>query len=506
MSQSSIPITSRALARSSQHAWPILAHIWLLMVPILVAVKVLLTPIAPYDFWWHIVYGRAIITTGHIPTTDQWSWTLHGVPYVDQPWLAQVLMYGIYQAWGAAGTQIVQALLVAGTYWLLRGTIEAAGVSRRFAALATLLAAIGAADNWHVRPQTYVLPLWVVTIALLDRWRRTGRTPWLLIPILALWANLHGTWTLPLALGGAFVVGEALRARPGGPATANPRTPRQILDLSGVLVLSGLATLANPHGAGLWVYTFKLLGNRAVTTLVSEWAKPAWGSASGFIVLTLFVLTAVATLARRQRLSATDLLALAPFALLCTQAVRNIIWFAAIAPVILAPLWQQARPAARRIESMLLNRLILGLLGTLLVLSLPMFKVYLNLPSGITAVVDIETPLTAVPMLEARPDRPRHLFNDMGFGSYIMWAAPEQPVFIDPRIEHYSYAQWQDYIQLGQGKNIDTIVARYGIDGFLLHKEHQEDLIKALRKDPRWHAILAADEAVLFLPEKAVRR
>lgn len=517
MSHSTLPLTPRiaGAARSSRRSWPTLDQVWLLMVPLLVATKVLLTPIAPYDFWWHIAYGRAIIADGRIPTTDVWSWSLHGTPYFDQPWLSQIIMYGVYQLTGAAGTQVFQAVLVAGTYWLLRSTIEATGTTRRLAALLTLLAAIGAHDNWHVRPQTFVLPLFVAAIALLERWRRHGRTPWLLVPMLALWANLHGTWTLPLVLGGAYVAGETLHARHAllpriFPHPANgdtsTRSWREIIALGACLVLALLATLLNPRGAGVWTYTLSLLGNRAVTTLVSEWATPAWGSASGFIVVALLLLAGGVVVVRRERVTPAQILALLPFALLSIQAVRNIIWLAALAPVMLAPLLQ-GEPAARprrRIEAFGLNRMILALLVLLVVLSLPWLKTGLALPKEITAVVDAETPVAAVPRLLAQLERPLRLYHDMGYGSYLMWAAPGQPVFLDPRIEHYPYEQWQDYIRLGQGKQISTLVTRYGIDGFLLHKEHQAGLIKALRADPRWREVFSVEDTLLFLP--AARR
>ncbi len=96
-----------------------LEHLWLALVPVMVALKVLLTPIAPYDFWWHLAYGREIVRSGTVPALDVFSYTRAGAPYFDQPWLAQVLMYGGYQWFGATGLQVIQAILVAGTYTLL---------------------------------------------------------------------------------------------------------------------------------------------------------------------------------------------------------------------------------------------------------------------------------------------------------------------------------------------------------------------------------------------------
>jgi hypothetical protein len=59
-------------------------------------------------------------------------------------------------------------------------------------------------------------------------------------------------------------------------------------------------------------------------------------------------------------------------------------------------------------------------------------------------------------------------------------------VFIDPRIELYPFEQWRDYINLGQGNNVDELLRQYAIDGLLLSVSEQAPLIERLRDDPRW--------------------
>jgi hypothetical protein len=102
--------------------------------------------------------------------------------------------------------------------------------------------------------------------------------------------------------------------------------------------------------------------------------------------------------------------------------------------------------------------------------------------------------------LQKLPQRPQRLFHDMSFGSYLIWETPQQHVFVDPRIELYPYEQWIDYIELGQGKNIDAMVQKYGFDGWLLDLQAQADLISALESDTRWQRMFTTDEAVYFGP------
>ncbi len=79
-----------------------------------------------------------------------------------------------------------------------------------------------------------------------------------------------------------------------------------------------------------------------------------------------------------------------------------------------------------------------------------------------------------------------NLFNEMGYGSYLIWAIPEQRVFVDPRVELYPYDQWMDYIQINNGRNYNEILTKYGADRILLDKKLQPDLAASLAKDQLW--------------------
>ena len=48
---------------------------------------------ADTDVWWHLGAGRAMVTTGHIPSADEFSFTVRGRPWVDVQWLVQVGLY-----------------------------------------------------------------------------------------------------------------------------------------------------------------------------------------------------------------------------------------------------------------------------------------------------------------------------------------------------------------------------------------------------------------------------
>jgi hypothetical protein len=61
------------------------------------------------DLWWHIRVGQEILSTHHWPTTDPYSFTVAGQPWMAYEWLGEVLLGGIARI---AGLQGLMALLI----------------------------------------------------------------------------------------------------------------------------------------------------------------------------------------------------------------------------------------------------------------------------------------------------------------------------------------------------------------------------------------------------------
>lgn len=490
-------------------AWPSIDQIWVLALIALIALKVQLTPIMPNDFWWHLATGRIIAHTGHVPRADQFSYTQGGQAYYNQPWLAQLLMFGGYRLGGTALLVFMQTLLLAGSFALLYTSCRREGAGVRVAVMCTLVGALVAMDNWQIRPQTYAVPLCIATLGILLAWRRSGHAPlWALPPIMLIWVNLHGTFTLLLALCGMIwlgAIGEWLwfGGRPLGMAPGK-RSWQELRALTLWSAAALLATLANPRGIGIWGYVAGLLTNRSVGDLVTEWASPfrVISEPMTWIFFAVFAGVLGILAWRRRSVRLTDLLVLLPFSALAFQSVRNILWFGIVAAPICARLLSaEPRPATQRTGGVVaMNRLIAALLALMVIATLPWWKSALDLPPAVGNLISAETPIAATEELRTRGMHPQRLFHELGFGSYLIWSAQDLRVFIDPRIELYPYQQWRDYIVLGQGQEIDTLARKYGFDGWLLDPQRQAGLVAALDQHPGWQRVFTADQAVYFAP------
>jgi hypothetical protein len=209
------------------------------------------------------------------------------------------------------------------------------------------------------------------------------------------------------------------------------------------------------------------------------------------------VLALTALIAARKRPRAGDLVLLLPFVLLELGAVRSGIWLSCVLGPLLAG-WL-ARPASRSgFERPWATVVIAGVAAALL-LAVPWLKPYFA-PSRFRALaLEQRTPIAAVQMLAKDDQRPVHLLHGMAFGSYLIWALPSQPVFVDPRLEFYPLAQWQDVERLERGEEIDAILSRYGGDGFFCTKQREARLVTALRRRPEFQMRYEDDNFAYFV-------
>lgn len=468
----------------------------------LIALRVLLTPIPPHDFWWHMAVGRQTVEAGAIPTTDTFSFTQAGQPYYNQGWLAQVGMYGLYTVGGLPLLILVQVVVICAAYGLLLW-FTAVQTGRLRLAVAVLLLAILPVSftNWNVRPQSYVLPIMAAYIVVLARYRQGVNRLWLLPLLMALWVNIHGTFVLGLVLIGLTVVGEALKwrfARLGG---EYPAPLRPLLVWGSV---SALAVLANPRGLGVLGYVRGLLGSNQVTELVTEWAPPTIRDANGVIFFLLAILLAGALIYARRMPDPTDLLIAGAFFWLALGASRSQMWFALVSMPLLVSTLARLLPRRPAFQGRTpLNATLLALLGLLILGALPWVKpLLIEGESG--RLISSETPVDAVAAMRQLP-RPERLLNASPFGSYLIWELPDQPVFIDPRFELYPYEQWQDYVVLSNGYDIDRLLERYQFDGMLLDPVDQKALVEAMKQRQDWRMQFTGEQSVYFLHQSIAR-
>jgi hypothetical protein len=465
---------------------PTLTHVAVAAVLATVALRALLWPVSPNDFWWHLATGRLIVGTGSIPRVDTFSWTRAGEPFYDQPWLSQTAMYGLHGLGGVPLLIVVFTACLVLAYALLLRLLSLRTARAPLSAAVIFLSLPASASGWTFRPQVFALPLFVAFLFVLSDWRLglTGRRPalWLLPPLALAWVNLHGSFVLGPALILVFAAGALLERR------GEPGSLRRLLGW-GAATLA--ATLINPFGPRAWTFVAGLVVDPAVRSLVAEWRPPDLATAVGALFYAYAALLVAVTVLSRRRPDATDVLTALAFLGLALTAVRHGVWFfLATIPMLAAqasslPALARARGHGRPGRRSL-RAAALALTGLAVTLALPWIKPSLPLPESARPLLAPATPVRAVGVLQRHDEAPSRLFHSEGYGSYLMWAAPERKVFIDVRVQLYPPEQIQDYRNLSAALESERLLDKYGIEGLLLEYRTQTPLARWAIDSPDW--------------------
>jgi hypothetical protein len=486
-----------------------LEHLWALLAICTIGIVISLVPTLPNDFWWHLKAGELVATEG-IPTTNRFAWTLPADhPYVYQSWLGEYLFYLIYQLGGFPLVIFARNLLGTLAFTMVAVETHQRTGSWRWAAGAAFFAAAMTINNLTTRTQNWSWLPFLALFFLLSRYVEGKIGPrWLIVmPLLMLfWVNAHGAFVMGLLMAGAFAVGETLRR-----LLRHPRAlpwPRLRALYLGCLAL-GAATLVNPLGVHVFAYLSTMLSDTASQNLINEWQTPNPRTLAGGIFY-LGVLGLIAAFAfQRRRPTITDVLLVCGLAWQAFVGVRYVVWFGMVA----MPLAAQALAAPRPTFSIapgaaggvpprergvgpggtlfaaLLMLALLALMQPWTIHLLPwpteMRTTYAALP-GAPMAFAASTPVGAVEHLRAEPCA-GPIFNELGYGSYMAWALyPAAQSFIDPRVELYPLALWDDYLELNAGRNVPALLNDYGIGCVLLDTRQQPQLAAAMAVLPGW--------------------
>jgi hypothetical protein len=273
-----------------------------------------------------LAYGREIVQHG-LPSYDVLTVWAHGRDWVDQQWLGQLIVYGAYVLGGMRAAVALHVFTLAGAMSLALVAARRLGGSARSVTWITLASLFVVAwSSWTLRVQSLVFPLFVALIWLLagDSRRASGRVL-LVLPIVALWANLHGT---------AFLAASLVALRGISILVEHRRDLRNRLPVALALLAAPALLLASPYGLSLLDYYRHLLLNPAFSQYVTEWAPTKLGIATApFYVLAL--LGAWLAGRCRSKLTFFEQAALLMTLVLAFLAIRSVVWFVLSALILL---------------------------------------------------------------------------------------------------------------------------------------------------------------------------
>ena len=175
-----------------------------------------LVPLITNDTYLHLTTGRLILEQGSIPQSDAYSFTALGNRYVTHEWLAAVL-YALAEKVGGPQAVVVAGKLVPALLLgvALLAALAASGAPWGLGLPLAVLAVTVARSRILARPELLALVLVLTTLALLLRDRRHAREGrrtralYALVPLGALWVNLHASFPIGIGLVLVFAAADA---------------------------------------------------------------------------------------------------------------------------------------------------------------------------------------------------------------------------------------------------------------------------------------------------------
>jgi hypothetical protein len=453
----------------------------------------------------HIRIGEYILGHG-VPHTDFLSWTHPGEPWFAWEWLTDVLFAKAFQMGGLKWITLGTAAVIASSLVILFAHTASRGANV-FIAVALLNIAVSTSSvHYLARPHVFTLlffaiSLWIIDI---DADRPTGWL-WFLVPLTALWANLHGGFAGLLATLAVLAAGSALQR-------AWEACTRYALVFLAALLASGL----NPYGFQEHLHLWRYLNATWLRAVVTEFQQPVFDSSGGLYFELLFALAVGIVIRLTIQRDFARALMVAFWGHAALHSVRHV----PILTIVLLPF------VASELTSLwrwLLNRRkrgsLLGMLDLLRTLDgiAKDYDLALRRVSvwPLAATLLLASPLISLPLPQdfsdprypvemARRDAAtiagcRHLFAPDNWGDYLLFHGyPQQRVFIDGRSDFYGEQFSNHYMDILGGHHAwRQLLDRYQVDSALVPSD--SPIASLLDQDPTWRKVDQDDTSALFI-------
>src|ERR1700690_990534 len=450
-------------------------------------------PVDP-DCWWHIKTGELILETHRWPHGDPYSYTVAGQPWLSYEWGGDVLLALAARLGGLRGLEafliIVASLVLISVYYL--ATLASGNSKAGFVAAGMLY--LLAIPSFSLRPQMLGYLFLIVTLILLEHFRRGRRAAiWLLPPLFLIWVNTHGSWIIGLGVVVAYWLGGLFDFQMGG-LELKRWSQKDRIRLSFAFLLSICTLPITPYGIELCTYPFQVASSLPLSVAnILEWQPMPFNLPGGKLFLAILLGFIVAQIMFRF-VWRFETLALFLFATaMATIHVRFLLLFVPFfAPVLAMILSRWISPYNRAKDQPIFNAVLI------LAFAAAMIH-YFPTRAELDDRVAERFPVAAVDYLNHH-DVPGPMLNAYGFGGYMVWArGPEHKVFIDGRSELYEAGGLlYDYIQvIGVKPACLSVLRFYGIKSIVMDQD--EPFTTFINALPGWKKVYSDSRSAIFI-------
>jgi hypothetical protein len=448
------------------------------------------------DFWWHLKVGEDLLARHHWPTTDPYSFTAPGHPWMAVEWLGDVLFASVERAGGLPALDWLLISLSAVTILALYCLCILRTKNSKASFLATAIITILAIPVFNFRPQMIGLLFLILTLIALELFRHGKPAAlWFLPVVFVIWVNTHGSWILGFVVLSANWV-SGLKEMSLGSIEMRAWRPDQRQRLSMIFLLCVSVLPITPYGIELAPYPFLVGSSSFPVNLASinEWQPMPFNLLGAKLFLALIFLFFAAQLVYRTTWKFEDLALFFLGTVMACLHVRFILVFIPFFAPIFATLLDRWVPGYERekdrywINAILMTSLLLAMIH------------YFPSKAQIENNISLKYPSGAVAYMRSHP-MPDRILNSYGFGGYLIWSGARSKVFIDGRGDFYEVAGvFADYMHIGLLKpGALSVLRNYQVQACLLDRGSPLDVF--LGALPEWKTVYKDNVSVLLVRE-----
>lgn len=290
------------------------------------------------DLWGHLDFGRWMVEHRSLPTTDPFAIAPADKLVLNYAWLSQVLGYEVQTHFGNEGLVFGHALLMTLTAGVLMLAVIRKGVPPIWAwTAAVAFFVLDLPILGTIRPQLFgQLGGAFILLACADLPKKWQPLIWLPI-VAALWANLHGTILMGLAMLGCYAAGTTWTVvQEYGQDFAKTIRDARFQRAWLALLVTVLGACLNPYGPTIFPKII-FFGEHATLSFISEWRAMSPNSLTGGLMILSCLIVAGLMKYGVKKWDLGELAMLALFGLATISAIRMLAWWALAWPVVVVP-------------------------------------------------------------------------------------------------------------------------------------------------------------------------
>ncbi len=470
------------------------------------------------DFPWHLRIGQQIINEKSAPTIDYYNHTLENRSWVDHEWLFNAFFFYTFSKFGYIFLNIFFAGIVTLIFIILNFFTQTFFINKflnsadsqkqpknnfnkGFVIIMALeiYALIAMSPLLGVRMQIVGNLFFLLLLLLLEIYNKNKQKIYLLIliPLFILWANIHGTFLVGLAVlwtwvGLKTIENYLLKLNIFHNFQFNPLNRRDILFAYIFSFSATLGTLINPYGINLYSF-LNTYQNSFYLTAILEW-RPFYYLPILYNQLIIMAIFLAITLLSLYQLSKKNIiidgfkkyvkkinfwylfLSLL-FFVLALKSKRHFPLFliSSFALIIQFLYFEFAMVIKIKFFSKLVSISKIIIIFIFAILSIHFINTANINNNPFLKSSNYPLPYDMINFLKNNPDlSQKKIFNDYSWGGYFLWEMPKRKLFIDgrmPQINYKNHSLLEEYMEFSKKNMSEKKLKEYHIELVLYQKE-----------------------------------